>query len=308
MTALPKTLSLLQHLPKVRGRYEENAPLKDLIWFRTGGPAEVLFRPSDEHDLCGFLKNLSPDVPVHVIGVGSNLLVRDGGVRGVVIQLGKAFGEIAIEAGRITAGAGATDVALAHKAAAASLAGLEFLRGIPGTVGGALRMNAGAYGSEVADVLIRARAVDRKGVIHDIRAGEMGFAYRHCGAPKDWIFVSATFQGKPGDSAAIRARMEEIQKTREATQPMRVKTGGSTFKNPAGMKAWQLIEEAGCRGLTRGGAQVSPLHCNFLINTSNATSLEIEELAEEITLQVRKIHNIELEWEIERIGETDGHA
>jgi UDP-N-acetylmuramate dehydrogenase len=305
MTALPKSLSLMKHLPKVRGRYEPNAALKDLIWFRTGGPAEVLFRPADEADLAGFLKNLSPDVPVHVIGIGSNLIVRDGGVRGVVIQLGKAFGDIAAEAGRITAGAGATDVAVGHRAAAASLAGLEFLRGIPGTVGGALRMNAGAYGAEVADVLVGARALDRKGNVHDLAAADMGFSYRSCGAPKDWIFVSATFQGKPGEAAAIRARMDEIQKTREATQPMRVKTGGSTFKNPPGAKAWKLIEQAGCRGLTRGGAQVSPLHCNFLINTGNATSLEIEELGEEIMLHVKKIHNIDLQWEIEKIGEGE---
>lgn len=308
MTAIPKTLSLVNHLPKVRGRYEANAALRDLIWFRTGGPAEVLFRPADEADLCAFLKNLSPGVPIAVIGVGSNLIVRDGGVRGVVIQLGKAFGEMSVAGERITAGAGATDVALAHKAAGASLAGLEFLRGIPGTVGGALRMNAGAYGAEVAGVLVSARAVDRKGETHDIPAAEMDFAYRKCSVPRDWIFTSATFQGKAGDAAAIRARMDEIQKTREATQPMRVKTGGSTFKNPAGQKAWKLIEEAGCRGLTRGGAQVSPKHCNFLINTGNATSREIEDLGDEIRQQVRKIHNIELEWEIERIGDGGGHG
>ena len=308
MTAPAKTLSLVAHLPRVRGRYEENAALKNLIWFRTGGPAEVLFRPADETDLRDFLKNLSPGVPVHVIGVGSNLIVRDGGVRGVVIQLGKAFGEISLEAERITAGAGATDVALAHQAAAGALAGLEFLRGIPGTVGGALRMNAGAYGSEVADVLVAARAVDRQGEVHTIPAKGMGFAYRHCGVPKDWIFISATFQGQKGDPAAIRRRMDEIQKTREATQPMRVKTGGSTFKNPPGKKAWKLIEEAGCRGLTRGGAEVSPMHCNFLINSGSATSRQIENLGEEIMSQVRKIHNIDLEWEIERIGEEPGHA
>lgn len=308
MTALPKTLSLMKHLPKVRGSYEMNAPLRNLIWFRTGGPAEVLFRPADEADLCAFLKNLAPGVPVHVIGVGSNLIVRDGGVRGAVIQLGKAFGEIAVENERITALAGATDVALAHKAASASLAGLEFMRGIPGTVGGALRMNAGAYGSEVADVLVSARAVDRQGNVHELAAKDMGFTYRHCAVPKEWIFTAATFQGRKGEAAAIRARMDEIQKTREATQPMRVKTGGSTFKNPPGKKAWKLIEEAGCRGLSKGGAQVSPLHCNFLINTGSATSREIEELGDEVRLQVKKIHNIDLEWEIERIGEVNGHA
>lgn len=293
---------LLQTLPQVRGHFEAHASLSNLIWFRTGGPAEVLFRPADEEDLQMFLRNLAPDVAVHIIGVGSNLIVRDGGVRGVVIQLGKTFSEIVIQDDRITAGAGATDVALAHKAASASLSGLEFMRGIPGTIGGALRMNAGAYGSEVAKVLISACAIDRTGKVHKIAARDLGFSYRHCSAPRDWIFISATFQTQRGDRALIQARMDEIQKMREETQPMRVRTGGSTFKNPPGLKAWKLIDEAGCRGLTIGGAQVSPLHCNFLINRGDATSREIEELGNSVALQVKKTHSIQLEWEIERIG------
>lgn len=302
------TTDLLRTLPQVRGRFETHASLSNLIWFRTGGPAEVLFRPADEQDLQMFLRNLSPDVAVHVIGVGSNLIVRDGGVRGVVVQLGKTFSEIVVQNDKIKVGAGATDVALAHKAASASLSGLEFMRGIPGTVGGALRMNAGAYGSEVAEVLISACAIDRQGNAHEVTAKDLGFSYRHCSAPRDWIFISATFQAKTGDRALIQARMDEIQKTREATQPMRVRTGGSTFKNPPGHKAWKLIDEAGCRGLTMGGAQISPLHCNFLINTGDATSREIEELGNSVAVQVRKTHNIELEWEIERIGGAESYA
>jgi len=302
MMARAKALRLLDTLPPVRGKYEEAANLSNMVWFRTGGPAEVLFRAADEADLQEFLAALSPDVPVMVVGVGSNLLVRDGGVSGVVIRLGKPFAGIKIEGDMVTAGAGAMDVTVAFGAAEASLSGLEFLRGIPGTIGGALRMNAGAYGAEVKDVLVSATAVDRQGARHDIPAPDMGFGYRKTAVPEDWIFTSATFRALPGRQADIMKRMEDIQTAREDTQPMRVRTGGSTFKNPDGEKAWQLIDKAGCRGLKIGGAHVSEKHCNFLINEGEASSADLENLGEEVRRRVLEKSGIQLIWEIRRVG------
>lgn len=297
-----KTTSLIATLPTVMGQYLEGADLSNMVWFRTGGPAEVLFRPKNLEDLKAFLKASPSDLPITLVGVGSNLLVRDKGVEGVVIKLGKPFSDIAIEEDLVTAGAGAMDVSVAFAAAEASLEGLEFLRGIPGTIGGALRMNAGAYGTEVADVLVSARAIDREGSVHTLSADEMGFSYRKTTVPRDWILLSATFRGTPGDQAKIQEKMDAIQKAREETQPMRVRTGGSTFKNPVGKKAWQLIEEAGCRGLKIGGAMVSEKHCNFLINTGSATSNDLEALGEEVRKRVKEKTGIALQWEIQRVG------
>lgn len=297
-----KTTSLIATLPTVMGQYLEGADLSNMVWFRTGGPAEVLFRPKNLEDLKAFLKASPSDLPITLVGVGSNLLVRDKGVEGVVIKLGKPFSDIAIEEDLVTAGAGAMDVSVAFAAAEASLEGLEFLRGIPGTIGGALRMNAGAYGTEVADVLVSARAIDHEGSVHTLSADEMGFSYRKTTVPRDWILLSATFRGTPGDQAKIQEKMDAIQKAREETQPMRVRTGGSTFKNPVGKKAWQLIEEAGCRGLKIGGAMVSEKHCNFLINTGSATSNDLEALGEEVRKRVKEKTGIALQWEIQRVG------
>lgn len=301
---------LIERLPRVRGEYRADAPVAQLTWFRVGGPAEVLFRPADEEDLIEFLAGRPGDVPVTVLGVGSNTLIRDGGIRGVVIRLGKAFAEARVEADRVIAGAGALDVTVAATAQRAALTGLEFLSGIPGTVGGALRMNAGAYGAEVKDVLVTARAVDPLGHVHRLRPDEMMLGYRHCGVPEDWVFTAAAFQGRPGDAAAIAQSMADIRDAREETQPRRVRTGGSTFANPEGRKAWQLIDAAGCRGLRIGGAQVSEKHCNFLLNTGDATAGEIEALGEEVRRRVRETSGIELSWEIRRIGavETTGGA
>lgn len=298
-----KTTSLIATLPTVMGQYLEGADLSNMVWFRTGGPAEVLFRPKNLEDLKAFLKASPSDLPITLVGVGSNLLVRDKGVEGVVIKLGKPFSDIAIEEDLVTAGAGAMDVSVAFAAAEASLEGLEFLRGIPGTIGGALRMNAGAYGTEVADVLVSARAIDREGSVHTLSADEMGFSYRKTTVPGDWILLSATFRGTPGDQAKIQEKMDAIQKAREETQPMRVRTGGSTFKNPVGKKAWQLIEEAGCRGLKIGGAMVSEKHCNFLINTGSATSNDLEALGEEVRKRVKEKTGVSLRWEIQRVGD-----
>jgi UDP-N-acetylmuramate dehydrogenase len=301
-------VSLVERLPPVRGVYSEQAPLKDFVWFRAGGPAEVLFRPADVEDLQGFLKSRPKDVPVYPVGVGSNLLIRNGGVPGVVIRLGGSFGQIAQEPGnRVRAGAAALDVAVARKAAEWSLAGLEFLRGIPGTVGGGLRMNAGAYGREFKDCLIEAVAVDRAGEIVRLSPAAMSMTYRHNAAPEDLIFVEAVFQGQPGERAAIEARMAEITEAREKTQPVKSRTGGSTFKNPdpassGGLKAWQLIDKAGCRGLRKGDAQVSELHCNFLINHSEAFGNDIEDLGEDVRARVKAATGVTLEWEIKRIG------
>ncbi|MBA4789872.1 MAG: UDP-N-acetylmuramate dehydrogenase [Rhizobiales bacterium] len=293
---------LRARLPDVRGRLSANAPLAPLIWFRAGGPAQVLFEPADADDLAYVLARLPGELPVTVIGLGSNLIVRDGGVPGVVVRLGKSFGEIAVEGTRIRAGAGAADVKVARVAAEAGLGGLAFLRGIPGAVGGAVRMNGGAYGGEVKDVLVSCRAVGRDGRLHDLANADMGFTYRHCAVPDDLIFVEALFEGVPGDPAQIAAEMERITASREATQPVKSRTGGSTFKNPEGSKAWQLVDAAGCRGLVLGRAQVSELHTNFLINLGGATAAEIEGLGEEVRRRVRETSGVELQWEIRRIG------
>ena len=289
-------------LPPVRGTYTQGAPLKDLVWFRAGGPAEVLFRPADADDLATFLHAKSADTRVSVIGVGSNLLVRDGGIPGVVVRLPGAFGKIATEGTRIRVGAAALDSAAARAAADAGIAGLEFLRGIPGTIGGALRMNAGCYGREIKDVFVEATAIDSKGNKLTLDAKEMAFVYRKSGAPEDLIFVEAVFEGVAGVPDEIRGRMNALVEQREATQPVKSRTGGSTFKNPPGHKAWQLIDEAGCRGLTRGAAQVSEKHCNFLINTGDATAADIEALGEEVRERVKSKFGVMLEWEIKRVG------
>ena len=302
MTARRPDSRLLERLPAVRGRYREAAPLADVTWFRVGGPAEVLFRPADEADLATFLAAKPADVPVTVLGVGSNVLVRDGGIPGVVIRLGRGFTETAIAGDRITAGAAVLDLNVARAASVAGLAGLEFLSGIPGTIGGALRMNAGAYGAEIRDVLIKARAVDGDGGVHVVPADRLDFAYRTCRAPADWIFTAAVLRGAAGDRAAIQARMAEIRAAREATQPVRTRTGGSTFTNPPGAKAWELIDRAGCRGLSIGGAQVSERHCNFLINTGGATAADLEWLGEEVRRRVRFACGVDLHWEIRRLG------
>ena len=293
---------LVERLPVVRGRVMPNASLARYSWFRTGGPAEVLFEPADEVDLAEFLAALDPATPVTVIGVGSNLLIRDGGVAGVVIRLGKPFATIGIDGEEIVAGAGATDIAVAHAAQRAGLAGLEFLRGIPGTVGGAVRMNAGAYGRETADVLSSARIVLRSGALRTLATCEIGFSYRRSALPPGAIVVAARFRGRPDDPAAIAARMDEITAAREATQPVRTRTGGSTFKNPPGARAWELIDAAGCRGLRRGDAMVSEKHANFLVNTGRARAADLEALGEEVRRRVHEATGVMLEWEIERIG------
>jgi UDP-N-acetylmuramate dehydrogenase len=304
VSARPQTRdgALVDRLPPVRGRLSANAPIGPLTWFRVGGPAEALFRPADGEDLADFLAALPGDIPVTVIGVGSNLLVRDGGIPGVTIRLGRGFADIATGEDEVVAGAGALDINVALAAAEAGIAGLEFLSGIPGTVGGGFRTNAGAYGSEFTNVLISADAVDRGGRVHRIGAAELGFSHRHSGAPPDWIFTGAIFRGRNGERAAIAQRMAEIQAAREASQPIRARTGGSTFANPPGRQAWQLIGEAGCRGLARGGATVSDKHTNFLINTGNATAADIEALGEEVRRRVHDRFGIVLEWEIRRIG------
>jgi UDP-N-acetylmuramate dehydrogenase len=295
--------ALIERLPKVRGRLEPDRPLADLTWFRVGGPAEVLYAPADAEDLAQFLNGTPPDVTVTVIGVGSNLLVRDGGVEGVVIRLGRGFGGLALEPHhRIRAGAAVPDVRVARFALDHGIAGLTFLRGIPGTIGGALRMNGGAYGRETRDVVVEAVAIDRQGRRHVLANAAMGFAYRHCGAPEDFVFIEALFQGEAGDPAAIQEEMERITEAREATQPVRSRTGGSTFKNPPGSKAWKLIDAAGMRGFRIGDAQVSEQHCNFLINQGRASACDLERLGETVRQRVRETAGVELEWEIKRIG------
>jgi UDP-N-acetylmuramate dehydrogenase len=289
-------------MPALRGRLLADQPLAPLTWFRVGGTAEALFSPADEDDLAYFLSNLPASVPVVAVGVGSNLLVRDGGLPGVVIRLGRGFSGIAIEGHRVTAGAAVPDVKVARAAGEAGIDGLAFFRGIPGAIGGALRMNAGAYGGETTDAFVGARAVDRAGRIHVLGPAEMGFSYRHSEAPDDLIFTAATFEGRAGDAAAILGVMNGITERREASQPVRSRTGGSTFKNPPGAKAWQLIDAAGCRGLVRGDAQVSEQHCNFLINRGAATAADIEGLGEEVRRRVRETSGVTLEWEIKRIG------
>lgn len=294
---------LLDRLPPVRGRYSRDYALSKVTWFRVGGPAEVLFKPEDAEDLAAFLAGTPADVPVTVIGVGSNLLVRDGGVAGVVVRLGRAFADVRVDSEHLHVGAAALDINIAQAARDAGLGGLEFLCGIPGTLGGALRMNAGAYGREIRDVLVSATAVDRTGQHHTLTPEQMDLTYRHCGVPHDWLFTGAVLRGEKADTAQITARMDTIRASREDSQPVRSRTGGSTFANPVGAKAWELIDRAGCRGLTRGGAQVSEKHCNFLINTGTATAADLEDLGEDVRRRVRETSGIELRWEIRRIGQ-----
>jgi len=293
---------LLDRLPAVRGTYREAASLARLTWFGVGGPAEVLFQPADEADLAAFLAGCPADVPVSVLGTGSNLLVRDGGIAGVTVRLGRGFQRVRVVGEAVEAGAGASDVRVATVAAEAGLAGLEFLRGIPGSVGGAVRMNAGAYGREVADVLVEARALDRMGCAHAVDAAALRMTYRHTATPADWLFVAARLAGRPEDPAAVAARMAAIAAAREASQPVKSRTGGSTFKNPPGARAWELVDRAGCRGLRRGGAMVSEQHCNFLINTGTATASDLEGLGEEVRRRVAETTGVALEWEIVRVG------
>jgi UDP-N-acetylmuramate dehydrogenase len=294
---------LAPRLPELRGKVKAGTVLADLTWFRVGGPAEVLYSPADEADLSYFMANTPPEIPVTIIGLGSNLLVRDGGIGGVVIRLGRGFGDIVVEPNsRLHAGAAVPDVKVARAAADAGITGLSFYRGIPGCVGGALRMNGGAHGRETCEVVVEARAVDRTGQVHVLPVAELRYVYRHCGAPEDLIFTEALFQGEPGDSAAILAEMDDIAAYREQAQPIKSRTGGSTFKNPPGNKAWQLIDAAGCRGLVVGGAHVSEMHCNFLINEGGATGADIEELGETVRARVTANSGIELEWEIKRLG------
>jgi UDP-N-acetylmuramate dehydrogenase len=290
-------------LPPLQGAIERGGSLADFIWFRTGGPAEWLVRPRDIADLSAFLAELDPEIPVMPVGVGSNLIVRDGGVPGIVVRLPKSLAKVTAEAGnRIRAGGGAMGITVASKARDAGIEGLEFLRGIPGTAGGAVRMNAGAYGREVSDKLVEATLVLRDGSVETWPAERFGYTYRHSEVPEGAVVVEALFEGAPGDPAAIGAEMDRIAQEREASQPLRSRTGGSTFKNPPGTKAWKLIDSAGCRGLRIGDAQVSEKHCNFLLNLGGATASDIEALGEEVRRRVREHSGIQLEWEIQRVG------
>jgi UDP-N-acetylmuramate dehydrogenase len=294
--------------PELRGRLTAQAPIADATWFRVGGSAEALFSPADEKDLSYVLSALPREIPVTTVGLGSNLIVRDGGVAGLVIRLGgRAFGAVEVMDGsRTVVGAATPDQYVAKAAAIAGVDGLAFLRGVPGSIGGALVMNAGAHGGEIKDVLVEARGIDRTGARRVFSNAELGYSYRHSLAPHDVVFTSAMFQGRPGEPKAIEAEMERITRAREASQPIREKTGGSTFKNPPGMKAWELIDKAGCRGLTLGGAQVSTMHCNFLINLGFATAADLEALGEEVRRRVLEMSGIGLEWEIKRIGAALG--
>jgi UDP-N-acetylmuramate dehydrogenase len=295
-------MSLTSHLPHIRGSYRENVNLSKINWFNVGGIAEVVFRPADTDDLAFFLKNKPKDVPVIVIGVGSNLLVRDGGIDGVVIRLGKGFTEIEKHDTNIHAGSGALSFNVATYAAHSGIAGLEFLSGIPGTIGGALAMNAGAYGGDTASVLLSAEAVDESGNIHIMTPADIGYIYRGHTLPEGMIFTRGIFCGKHGKREEIEAAINEITSKRESTQPIKSRTSGSTFKNPNGLKAWELIDKAGCRGLKHGGAQVSEMHCNFFINTGDATAEDIETLGEEVRRRVKETSGVELEWEVKIIG------
>jgi UDP-N-acetylmuramate dehydrogenase len=304
MTFPDLTPELRAAMPDLRGDLAANVSMADLTWFRTGGPAQVLFSPADENDLASFLSRLDPETPVLPVGLGSNLLVRDGGVEGVVVRLGRPFHEIHVDGLKITVGAGVMDVKLAATAAETGITGLSFYRGIPGSIGGALRMNGGAYGSETKDVLVSCRGATRGGKLKTFTNVQMGYSYRYCGVAPDVIFTSAQFAGKPGDPVTIKAEMAEITKARQETQPINTRTGGSTFKNPPGRKAWQLIDATGCRGLVVGDAQVSELHCNFLINRGHASAADIEMLGEEVRRRVFETSGIMLEWEIERVGQA----
>lgn len=290
-----------------RGKLIEGEALAPYTWFRVGGPADRLYLPRDTDDLAAFLRALPPGEPLTIIGVGSNLLVRDGGLRGTVIRLGPGFGRVTTDGLRITAGAGALDATVAKRAAAAGIGGLEFYRGIPGTIGGALRMNAGAYGSETKDVLVSAVAVDRQGTVHRLSAGDLGHTYRRSTVPEDWVFTEAVFEGRADDTEAIETRMADIMAKREATQPVRERTGGSTFKNPKDQtdrSSWQLVDAIGARGRRVGGAQMSELHANFMVNTGDATAADLEALGEGIRADVAAQEGVTLDWEIKRIGEA----
>ncbi|MGD9510116.1 MAG: UDP-N-acetylmuramate dehydrogenase [Geminicoccaceae bacterium] len=289
-------------LPEVRGTLRRDVPLAPLTWLRVGGPAELLFQPADAEDLAAFLAGLPVEVPVLPMGVASNLLVRDGGIEGVVVRFGGPLAKVVVEGDLVLAGAGALDQRVAQVAQKAGLGGLEFLIGIPGTIGGAVRMNAGAFGGETKDRLVWAEALDRRGALLRLDREALGFAYRRSALPADWIVVRAAFRGEPGDPAAILARMDEIRAEREAAQPLRAATGGSTFKNPPGAKAWQLIDTAGCRGMRQGAVMVSEKHCNFLINTGGASATEVERLGELVRQRVRDQSGMELEWEVIRVG------
>lgn len=303
MTFPDITADLRERMPDLRGRLSANVSLADITWFRVGGPAEVLFTPADEADLAYFLKHKPEDLPVFVLGLGSNLLVRDGGVPGVIIRLGRGFADIKAEPGhRLRAGTAVPDVKVARAAADAGIAGLAFYRGIPGSIGGALRMNAGAHGRETKDVLVEARAVDPHGNVHVLSLADMGFAYRHSAVPRDWIFTEGLFEGTPGDPAEIVRAMDEVADYREQNQPIKERTGGSTFKNPPDGSAWRLIDAAGCRGLRVGGAMVSEKHCNFLINDRGATGEDIERLGETVRARVKESAGVSLDWEIIRLG------
>lgn len=300
--SFPDTVPELKaRMPELRGRLLANQPIGEFTWFRVGGPAQAFFMPEDENDLAYFLRNLPGETPVTVIGAGSNMIVRDGGVAGVVIRLGRGFSDVKVEDHRITAGTAILDVMVARAAQPAGIAGLAFLSGIPGTIGGALRMNGGAYGGETKDVLVETQGVDRQGNLRKFTIGEMGFSYRHCGVSEDVIFTAAVLQGRAGAPEEIAAEMATIKKKRETSQP-RNRTGGSTFKNPPGHSAWKLVDDAGCRGLTVGGAQVSELHSNFLINLGGATAADIEILGETVRERVKAHSGVELEWEIKRVG------
>jgi UDP-N-acetylmuramate dehydrogenase len=296
-------------LPELRGRLAGGSLLAEITWFRVGGPAEVLLTPADEADLAYALARIPPEVPVFTLGLGSNLLVRDGGVRGVVVRLGRGFGAVAaLDGHRLRAGTAVPDMKVARAAAEAGISGLAFYRGIPGSIGGALRMNAGAHGRETKDALVAARAVDRGGTVHELSNADMGFTYRHCAIPADWIFTEAVYAGEPGDPAEILAAMDEVAAYREQNQPIKERTGGSTFKNPPGASAWKLVDAAGMRGFRVGGAKVSELHCNFLINDANATAEDVERLGETVRARVKATQDVALDWEIIRVGEPlPGH-
>ena len=296
-------MSAVATMPATRGKLTEGAALAPLVWFKSGGAAEWLFEPKDMDDLQQFLRDLDPATPVWPLGLGSNLIIRDGGLPGVVVRLGKAFAAIETDGLTLSCGAGAPGISAASKARDNGIAGLEFLRGIPGTIGGAVRMNAGAYGREVCDILLSADVILRNGDLVTLPLADMGYTYRHSALPEGAIVVNATFEGESGDPEIIGAEMKRIAEEREASQPLRTKTGGSTFKNPEGKKAWQLVDEAGCRGLQIGQAQVSEKHCNFLINLGGATSADIEALGDEVRKRVKAHSGVELHWEIQRVGD-----
>ncbi|MDE0051359.1 MAG: UDP-N-acetylmuramate dehydrogenase [Rhodospirillales bacterium] len=306
MMASSETAGWVDRLPRVRGRYAFDVDLSRTVWFRAGGRADVVFRPADVDDLAHFLASRPADVPVTVVGLGSNLLVRDGGVEGVVVRLRQGFRDVRVrwegERALVDVGAGALDMNVARHCRDQGVDGLAFLSGIPGTIGGALRMNAGAYGHEMADVVVEVRALDGDGAMHTLAANALGYAYRHSSVPDGWILVSAVLAGRRGEPAAITRHMEEINAAREASQPIRARTGGSTFTNPEGRKAWELIDDAGCRGLARGGARISEQHCNFIVNAGGATASDIEGLAEEVRRRVEQKSGHSLTWEIRRIG------